>query len=132
MENEKWIDRYGPILGLINIGLALMAAHFAVIVFRGGSPITPEIYGPAVHSLPAIAWALVQMLGHGLAAIGSLTRRPILLILGGVISICVHDSFSALAGMAEQGTLLQAGALYVTLPLSIASFLASVGALKNV
>lgn len=126
-----WLDRYGPAIVLVNSGMAFMAAHFAVVVWSGGAPVTPEIYGAAVSSVPAIVWAGLQFGAHSLAVIGSMRGNAAITAAGGIGGVCVHGSFAALAGLAEQGTLLQAGAMWVTLPLCISTLFAGVGGLTN-
>lgn len=37
------------------------ASTFGVIVALGGSPVTPEIYGPLVYSIPSWAWIALQV-----------------------------------------------------------------------
>jgi len=126
-----WLERYGPAIVVANAGMAFMAAHFAVVVWSGGSPVTPEIYGTAVYAVPAIFWAGLQFSVHVAAVVGAGRGSAPITIVGGLGGVCVHGSFAALAGLAEQGTLLQAGAMWVTLPLCIATLFAGIGGLGN-
>lgn len=107
-----------------------MSLHFIAVVLTGERPVTIQVYGPAVHVLPAIGWASVQLIAHGLCLIGSLKRWPLFLVAGGVPAMCLHASFASMAALAEQGTLLQAGALWLSLPISICTVFAGIGGLK--
>lgn len=115
------LERYSPAIAVFHAALALMAAHFAFVVWWGGSPITPELYGPAVYNFPALAWCGVQFLGAAVAAFGACSRRPIVMAIGACLSAVVYSGFAAMAAGAAQGTIVQAASMWVGMPLSVAS-----------
>ncbi len=64
-------ERLAPAMAVFFFGGAVAASVFAAVVAMGGSPITPEIYGPLVYALPAWAWVAIQMVicvGGGISA----------------------------------------------------------------
>lgn len=126
-----WRDRYGPVLGAFHLGMLAMAMHYGMAIWREGSPITPELYGPAAYYIPAIWWAAAQMTGAGMAAAGSVWRHragPLIMAAGGALSAAVYLVFIVMARQAEQGTLVQSAGICVALPFSIGTMLAGLGA----
>lgn len=117
-------ERFSPAIATFYIGMAGVAAAFGSEVLRGGSPVTPELYGPAVYAIPALAWVTVQLLGSITAAAGAIMGGYIgawVCLAGSVISTLLHATFAVLSQMAEHGTLLSAGSVFLTTPLSAAS-----------
>ena len=112
-------------------GLALMALFFGATVVIGGSPVTPDLYGPVVYEIPAIAWASVQLLGASISVIGAWTRHGMVLAIGSGISVVVYGFFAAAASLAEQGTIVQGATLFVGAPGSVLTFIAGVGAKRR-
>ena len=109
---KTMIDRYGPAAGFFALGIMLMAGDFAIVVMDGGSPITPEIYGPAVHSIPAMAWVGVQFFCASIVFIAAfLTGKPraIGFIVGGFLLVALFAIFSVMAQGAPSGSVLAAG-----------------------
>ena len=131
MVSVNLLDRYGPVLAMVQAGLCLMAIRFGTIVMNGGSPITPEIYGPAVYAFPAIGWAAIQGTGAFIACYGVLFKRPWVVVIGALPNVALQAIFSALAGFADQGTLLQTGTLLVTLPLCFVTFCAGLQGVRD-
>jgi hypothetical protein len=73
-------QRLAPLMAVFFFGGAMSAAVFGSVVAMGGSPITPEIYGPLVYTLPAWAWVAIQ----------------ISICVGGGISACVYSRWATL------------------------------------
>lgn len=130
---ETWRRKYGPAFALFHAGLFMMAVHFGASIWAGGSPVTPELYGPAVYYIPAVLWAAAQMLGSVIAAIGSLYGEKwgaAMMVAGGGVSLVVYLMFVVLAQRAEQGTIVQAAGIWCAAPGSALTVIAGVGAWK--
>lgn len=110
-------ERYRPAILLFHTGLLLVALFFAAVVLTGGTPVTPELYGPAVYAIPAVMWMLGQIVSSGIVIAG--TIRPghaLSTAIGGTLSCLYYSTLGALASQAAQGTLIQAGALCLLTP----------------
>jgi hypothetical protein len=119
-ELSEW-ERFAPAFALFHFGAVLMAVDFGQQVWRGGSPITPELYGPSVYEFPALAWVSVQLGGSFLALAGSIiTARlgAVMAVIGGLISGTMYSALAVMASEAASGTLLVAGASYTFAPVS--------------
>lgn len=126
MAHLNWMDRYGPGLMMVQAGLCLMALRFGAIVMNGGSPITPEIYGPAVYAFPAIWWATIQGVSALVAFIGVGLKIPAVVVIGALPNVILQAVFYGLSGLADQGTLLQTGTLFITLPICLVTLWAGI------
>jgi hypothetical protein len=126
-ELGEW-ERYAPALAFFHFGAVLMALDFGQEVWRGGSPITPELYGPSVYAFPALAWVAVQFLGAFIAVFGNVIRGAVgawLAMIGGAVCGLMYSALAVLAAEAASGTLLVAGASYTHAPVSfLGAFLA--------
>lgn len=128
-------ERYRYAFAAVHLGFTLMAVHFGASVWFGGSPITPELYGPAVYAMPAIAWAAVQIVGAGTAAAGSIIggrAGAFGLLFGGCLTLPFYAFLGVAASMAGQGVIVTAGCLWVAAPCSVLSIIAAWGAIKHV
>ena len=54
----------------VALGIWLMAHDFGTLVAAGGSPITPEQYGPEVYAIAALVWVAAQQYAASLAILG--------------------------------------------------------------
>jgi hypothetical protein len=134
MKASTWLVRYWAALAFGHGALAMMALHIGLVVALGGSPITPELYGPAVYAVPAVYWVAAQITGAGVSICGALIggrRGAWLLVAGGCISIPFFALLAAASSMAGQGIIVNAGAVWLVLPFSIISTIAGVGGLKG-
>lgn len=122
LSGAAFADRYRPALIMFNVGLFFMALRFGVVVVNGGSPITPEIYGPAVYAFPALGWAAIQAVSAAVAIAGLVLNWRPLVALGALPNVVLQGVFCGLSSMAAQGTLLQTGTMFITLPICIATF----------
>lgn len=120
------LNQYAIAIAAFHSGLAAMAVYFSVVVFMGGSPITPEIYGGAVYGTPAVVWCAVQFSVASMAAVGAWFKWPVIAAVGAAGSALVYCAFGVLAMGAAQGTILQAAALCVGAPLSVLSALIAI------
>ena len=114
-------ERHAPGLAVFHAGAVLMALSFGQEVIRGGSPITPELYGPSVYEIPALMWVVVQAASAGISVAGCVIGgRPGagLALVGGLVSGAMYSALAVLASEASTGTLLVAGASYITAPIS--------------
>lgn len=96
--------------------LLLMAAIYGGIAWVRGSPVTAELYGPAVYEIPAVAWAGAQVGSALVCIIGAMVwgRAGMwALIIGGAMSLAFYGSLAALASYTSSGLIAQAGALGV-------------------
>ena len=131
MSDAMWINRYGPAIAAFHSGLLLLALYFGWVVIAGGSPVTPELYGPAVYAIPAIVWAGGQTVGAGLSVLGAVIGGRwggVSLILGSLVSIAFYGFLAAAASLAAQGTLVQGACMTLTTPGAVLSLIAGVGA----
>lgn len=129
------LDRYSPAVMLFFSGLVLVALQFCAIVLDGGSPVTPELYGPAVYTLPALAWVALQIASSALVVIGAYRKGIIgawLIITGGSVGFCMYSAFAVLAQRATQGALVQGATTFVCAPASLIVVLLAIGYLRNV
>ena len=103
-------ERYAPAMVLFYLGCAAVPAVFGVVVWRGGSPVTPEIYGPVVYAIPALTWAATQFSFAMLAVLGAAARWPVVAALGaGGIAATLGFLAVAAALAGATGTLVVAG-----------------------
>lgn len=117
-----------------HLGFALMALHFGVIVWTGGSPMTPEIYGPAVYAIPALTWSAAQFGAAALAAWGAWrkTRRGyVCMAIGSAMCAVIYSSLAAMSSLAATGTIVQAAAIWVATPFAIWSLFFALAGLRN-
>lgn len=106
-------DRYKPAMIMFYMMAGSMSVLFGVRVAMGGSPITPEIYGHWVYSIPAITWVAAQASLTALASIAILWEWK---RIAGALSIILTMFFSMFTAMAisggAEGTILVAGSLF--------------------
>ena len=132
---ETELDRYGPAIVMLFSGLTLIAFQFGAIVTKGGSPVTPELYGPAVYAMPALVWVGVQIFTSGLVVYGAHKRGRFgawCVLIGGACGFVMHSAFAVLAQKATQGTLVQGASMFVTAPACFMVVLLAVRYLRNV
>ena len=109
-------------IALFHCGMFAIGAHFGIIVFEGGSPVTPELYGPAVYEIPALVWAAGQVGSHGLIILGLAIWGRIgmgAVMAGGVLAAVFHSFLAYFGSLASQGTLVHAASIYLTAPASM-------------
>lgn len=132
---ETELDRYSPAIVMFFSGLVLVALQFAAIVSHGGSPVTPELYGPAVYAMPALAWVGMQIASSVLVIFGAYKRGKLgawCIIIGGSFGFAMYSAFAVLAQKASQGTLVQGASTFVTAPASFMVVLLAVRYLRYV
>lgn len=131
--SEHWLTRYGPLISFFHLLLAFVALHFAVTLAIGGSPMTPEIYGPAVYAIPAWVWAGVQVIAEIIASVGAAIRGrkgAAMVISGCVIILPFYALLGAAASLTGQGTIVTAACLWLLMPASVFSVIAGIGAIR--
>ena len=114
-------ERFAPALAFFHCSALFMAAAFGLEVLRGGSPITPELYGPSVYAFPALAWVAIQLSGAGLSVLGTILGGKFgagLTCIGGVISGIMYSALAVMASEAAEATLLRSGAMFSYAPIS--------------
>ncbi len=124
----RLFDRYAPAMAAFWGGSALMAVYFGIVVIRGGSPIKPDTYGELVYRFPALGWAAIQLAAGLTATIGSAFKRARLAFTGGLATTLLLAAFGVLSLQAPHGTLLQAGAMVWTCPVSLMATMICAGA----
>lgn len=108
----------------LHVCLACMAAGFFLEVLRGGSPISPELYGARVYAVDAWIWAAFQMSACGMAALGAMRGGKlgaVAVLAGGMAAAMMFAFFARMAMDAQQGTLAFYGSALLTAPLSTLS-----------
>lgn len=124
------MERYTPALALWFACLALMAMDFGVVVLRGGSPITAEIYGPSVYAFPAMAWVAVQFFIAATGVLGLAFKgklRATLFAVSGFGLGILFAVFVFMAGQAPAGSVLESSSRFVAAPISFMAAIISVG-----
>ena len=116
-----WRSRFFLFIAFADVSLIFMAGDFGMVIWEGGSPITPEQYGAAIYEIPALTWAAFQGGGAILGMLGAIIvaasdhNKPIsprgrigaLLCAAGNLALMVMFSvFAFLSRSAEQGILL--------------------------
>lgn len=111
--------RYRWTVLLFNAGAILQSLLFGAIVLAGGSPVTPELYGPIVYAVPALVWIGAQLSLGVIAVFGAATDRPMIAGLGS-LGLTVLLMFFGVMGMdaGSSGTLLVTGTIGWLGPLS--------------
>ena len=130
---SEWADRYGPLIGFLHLGLAMMAIDMGGRILRGGSPISPEVYGPLVYSVPALVWVGLQLFGSLVCVIGALAGGKIrtgCFIIGGASSAFLFTAFTIMASGASQGIVLETGTQWFATPFCIVTSMAGWGAVR--
>lgn len=94
---------------------AAMGFAFTVIVASGGSPITPELYGPDVYAIPAMAWGITQASLGITCAVSICAGRMLPLAVAAFLSALYYATLGSMALRADQGTLVAVGAFTVML-----------------
>lgn len=104
-------DQTDLVIGGFFVGCVMMALGFGIDVLNGGSPITPEIYGPWAYSIPALAWIGFQA-AVGITGIASVVLQWYRLTSFAGMALATH--MSAIAGLAldtgADGRIVVAGA----------------------
>ena len=121
-------ERYGPAIAMFHFGCLAMALSFGIVVIKGGSPVTPELYGPRVYAIPALVWASVQVGGSTLGGLGAVMGGKLgaaICLMGSSIAALMYCTLAALALEATHGTLVAAGSMFLTAPLSVVSAVVS-------
>ena len=113
-----WAERFGPLIALIHFLFFCMSVQVSVNIWHGGSPITPELYGPAVYHVPALAWTSAQCGCAALTCVAAAHRWWRVMFAGACVSIVFYVLLAALAAHGAQGTIVQAGATWVFIGLS--------------
>ena len=127
-------DAFRLCLGIGHGMLLAMAAIYGGIAAVRGSPVTAELYGPAIHAIPAIVWAAGQIGGAFLCIAGALIWGRIgqvLLLTGAAVSGVFYGALASLASYVAEGLIAQAGALGVGLPTAAVTFIFAVGAMRS-
>jgi len=133
MNASTWVVKYWAVFALGHAALMMMSVHVGVVVGFGGSPITPELYGPAVYAIPALYWVLAQFGGAAVSLVGAVVGARCgawFLIAGGCISIPFFSLLAAASSMAGQGIIVSAGTFWVVLPFTTLSMIAGVGGVR--
>lgn len=121
-------ERYGPAIAMFHFGCLAMALSFGIVVLKGGSPVTPELYGPRVYAIPALAWAGFQICGSALGGLGAVIGGRLgaaICLMGSSIAALMYCTLAALALEAPHGTLVASGSMFLTAPLSVVSAVVS-------
>lgn len=111
MRDRQDFERYAPAIALFYAGSIAMPVMFGSVVLVGGSPVTPELYGPLVYAVPALVWVAGQLIFASIATIGAGLRMPTVAFIGSAgmtAYLAILATASLMAG--ATGTLLFSGA----------------------
>ena len=104
-------ERYSPAMAVFFAGSMAVPLGFGAVVVKGGSPVTPEIYGELVWTIPALVWVGLQLSISAIALFGFATGRPIIAAIGAGMIAALMTFFAAAAILAGAGgTILVFGA----------------------
>jgi hypothetical protein len=111
MKYETAFHRVAPAIAVFHTALMVIPVGFLWIVMDGGSPVTRDLYGELVYSIPALVWIGVQIVVTTIAATGAWLEMPTLSAVGSLMMFSLMAFFSSAAIMAgADGTLLVFGA----------------------
>lgn len=111
-EKMTAFDQHRPAIAVFFAATAVMAAIFGGVVIYGGTPVRPEVYGPVVFAIPAMAWASVQFTLSAMVIVGCAYRWPTIAAVGAYGIAFLFEFFAVAAIFAgASGTLLVAMAI---------------------
>ena len=110
--------RYRPVICLWGASCATMGTIFAVPVFLGGSPVTPDLYGPTVYAIPALVWCAFQIFAGILVMVGATARIPLIAAVGLTLLALEFFGFGLFGALQTQGGVVVSGAIGVFWPTS--------------
>lgn len=108
---------------------ALTSGMITYAVINGGSPITPDLYGPQVHAVPALVWTSLQEKGALLGIVGAMMiashsrwwrAGAAMAVAGNAGLACLMGLLAYFAQGAPQGIVMFAMCLCCGVPWSIA------------
>jgi hypothetical protein len=100
-------EQHRPAMGIFFASCAVMALIFGSVVLYGGTPVRPEVYGPVVFAIPALAWASTQFILAAMAVAGCVFRFPRMASIGALGIAFLFEFFAVAAIFAgASGTLL--------------------------
>jgi hypothetical protein len=103
--------RYAPAMVVFFAGSLSVPIGFGAVVIKGGSPVTPDTYGPIVHAVPALCWVGVQLAISIVAVVGALRKMPTVTAIGAGLVGFLMAFFAGAAILAgASGTILVFGA----------------------
>ena len=107
-------ERFAPAIALFYAAVAGIALAFGAVVLAGGSPVTPELYGPAVYAIPALVWVGAQVTCGAMAVVGAVKGWPVVASIGAHGVSLVLAALATLAIMAgATGTVVVAGSIFL-------------------
>lgn len=114
-------ERYSPAMAVFFAGSMAVPLGFGAVVIKGGSPVTPEIYGELVWTIPALVWVGLQLSISAIACVGCATGRATVAAIGAGLVAALMTFFAAAAILAGAGgTILVFGAGGWVGPVSLA------------
>ena len=114
-------ERYGPAMAVFFAGSMAVPLGFGAVVIKGGSPVTPEIYGALVWAIPALVWVGLQLAISLIALTGAALAMPRVTCIGATLVASLMAFFAAAAILAGAGgTILVFGAGGWVGPVSLA------------
>lgn len=114
-------DLHRRLIAQQHIGLVLFGFFFLVHILRYGSPVTIDQYGPVIHAVPALVWALLIIASAGAVVLGAQLGGRIgarICVYGAVAESIYFMAFILFAVAAPSGVLVVIGAsaiLWLTL-----------------
>jgi hypothetical protein len=106
--------RFAPAIALFYAALAGIPATFGAVVLSGGSPVTPELYGPLVYAIPAKVWISAQLAFASVAVWGAAREKPVTAAIGAHGVSAVLGLLAVLAVTAgATGTIVVAGSIFL-------------------
>jgi len=114
-------ERYRPAMVAFFCGSLAVPLGFGAVVIKGGSPVTPEIYGEMVWTIPALVWVGLQLCISLVALTGAVLAMPRVTCIGATLVASLMAFFAAAAILAGAGgTILVFGAGGWVGPVSLA------------
>lgn len=126
-------ERGAPFLSGFYFLMMWPAVFLMVMTAQGGSPVSPELYGPLVHSLPALAWGAMQIVFCGFTALAAAARWRWAFVVGSMAYTGMMVTFSVMTMQGgAQGVVLMAHNVSVAVPIGVASVILAVGGAHRV
>ena len=104
-------ERYAPAMVVFFLGSLSVPIGFGAVVIHGGSPVTPDTYGPLVYSVPALVWVGAQFAISLVAVAGAMLKSPTITAIGaGMVGLLMTFFAGAAVLAGAAGTVLVFGA----------------------
>jgi hypothetical protein len=118
----SYFERLSPAIATFYALMVMPAVHLMVMAAAGGSPVSPELYGPLVYALPAWAWAAMQIVICAACAVSAANVWTRVFIFWAILYAAMMICFSVMTQQGgAQGAVLMAHNVWVAVPIGLCS-----------